>query len=104
MAATAEELRAAIDGKTVEAITGEWRVSVLSPQPPVAGSTKRVLDLRLVGAAEFNLRLEIAGEALLHLPPNRDLRSWLLQKLSDYFAHNPGIQSGDQRTICVMHS
>jgi len=100
MAATAEEIRRAIHGKTIEAPTGRWCISVLNAQMDT-NSTRRILKLSLVGTVAFNLRLEIAGEALLQLYPDQDLGSWVLEKLSTYLAFNNDIHSGESR-VCEV--
>jgi hypothetical protein len=100
MAATAEDVRRTIHGKTIQALAGEWRVSVLDAQM-AASSTMRVLELNLVGPTAFNLRLEIAGEALSQLRRDQELGSWVLQKLSTYLAYNPGVRSGDSGELVV---
>jgi hypothetical protein len=100
MAATAEDVGRAIDGKTVQTSTGEWCISVLDAQM-AANSTTRVLELSLVGPTAFNLRLEIAGEALLQLRRDQDLGSRVLQKVCTYLAFNPAIQSGESHVLLV---
>ena len=100
MAVTAQQLQKAIHGKTVQAPTGAWHISVVEVQTP-ADNTSRILDLTLVGSVTFSLRLEVLGKALLKLRADQDLASWVLQKVCTYLAFNPGIQDGDSRAFRV---
>ena len=101
MAATAKQLGNAVNYKIVQVPTGEYRISVADVQT-LPNTTRRALKLKLVGAVTFSLRLEVASETLAQLRPDQDLGSWLLQKISRYMAFDPGIHSGDSRTLFVM--
>ena len=103
VAATAHELRDAIHGKVVRALTREWQISVADAQM-APNSTNRVLDLELFGYVSFSLRVNVAGEALAQLRPGQDIESWLLEKVSRYLAFNPGIKSGESRTLFLTES